>query len=183
MNSVRLIYYLIKKDLTAKGWDELSIAEAMAECQRERLATGADERIICVKEMSYLSQESLQIVAKRLEKKGCKERLKPIFSKVCTGFKFLMPYMSLIAVVLCLLNFLFLVKIQSDIEDIQYRMDNINHSVRNISTHYDNSDVIRAIEAAEKSINGSIDIYGISIEENIDEAEKNIRSEIMIRNH
>lgn len=183
MNTVSLIYDLIKKDLTAKGWDEPSIAEAMTECQRERQAAGADEKTICVKEMSYLSQESLQKVAKQLEKKGIKERVKPIVSKVCTGFKSLMPYMSLIAVVLCLMNFLFLMKIQSDIEDIQYSMDNIHHSVRNISTDYDNSDVIRAIEDAEETINGSIQIYGTSINGNIEETERNIRNEIMIWSH
>ena len=59
-SNVNLIYALIQKDLKAEGWDDVSIAEAIAECQRERQATGADDSTICVKEMSYLSQESLQ---------------------------------------------------------------------------------------------------------------------------
>lgn len=71
-NNVKLIYDLIKNDLKAKGWDEVSIAEAIAECQRERQATGADDNTICVKEMSYLSQESLQKVAEKMDNKKTK---------------------------------------------------------------------------------------------------------------
>lgn len=65
--NVKLIYDLIRKDLKAQGWDDSAIAEAIAESQRERQATGADGNTICVKEMSYLSQESLQIVAKQMD--------------------------------------------------------------------------------------------------------------------
>ena len=71
-NNVKLIYDLIQNDLKAKGWDEVSIAEAIAECQRERQATGADDNTICVKEMSYLSQESLQKVAEKMDNKKTK---------------------------------------------------------------------------------------------------------------
>lgn len=71
-NNVNLIYTLIQNDLKAKGWDEASIAEAIAECQRERQATGADDNTICVKEISYLSQESLQKVAEKMVNKKAK---------------------------------------------------------------------------------------------------------------
>ena len=71
-SNVNLIYALIQKDLKAEGWDEVSIAEAIAECQRERQATGADDNTICVKEMSYLSQESLQKIAEKMDHKKTK---------------------------------------------------------------------------------------------------------------
>lgn len=160
--NVKLIYDLIQKDLKAKGWDNEAIAEAVAESQRERQSTGADDKTICVKEMSYLSEESLQIVATQLNKKGIIERVKPIGDKISTGFKILMPYMSLIAVVLCLINLIYMAKIQSDIKDLQY-------SVENINTDYDNSDVINAIEDAEGNIIGSVE-----------DAESNIRRNLII---
>jgi hypothetical protein len=67
--NVKLIYDLIQKDLKAQGWDDEAIAEAIAESQRERQATGADDKTISVKEMSYLSQESLQLLAKMMNNK------------------------------------------------------------------------------------------------------------------
>ena len=65
-SNVELIYTLILNDLKAKGWTEESIAEAVAECQRERQTTGADDNTLCVKEWSYLSFESLQLIAKKM---------------------------------------------------------------------------------------------------------------------
>ena len=70
--NVKLIYALIQKDLKALGWDEESIAEAIAESQRERHLTGADDNTLCVKEMSYLSQESLQEVVSQMDVKESK---------------------------------------------------------------------------------------------------------------
>ena len=160
--NVKLIYDLIQKDLKAQGWDNEAIAEAIAESQRDRQSTSADDKTICVKEMSYLSEESLQIVATQLNKKGIIERVKPIGDKISTGFKILMPYMSLIAVVLCLINLIYMAKIQSDIKDLQY-------SVENINTDYDNSDIINAIEDAEGNIIGSVE-----------DAESNIRRNLII---
>ena len=93
--NVKLIYDLIQKDLKAQGWDDDAIAEAIAEAQRERQTTGADDKTICVKEMSYLSQESLQTVAKQLNQKNFVERLRPFGEKISTGFKVLMPYIGL----------------------------------------------------------------------------------------
>ncbi|MDY2623061.1 MAG: hypothetical protein SOV62_01015 [Alloprevotella sp.] len=101
-------------------------------------------------------------VATQLNKKGIIERVKPIGDKISTGFKILMPYMSLIAVVLCLINLIYMAKIQSDINDLQY-------SVENINTDYDNSDVINAIEDAEGNIIGSVE-----------DAESNIKRYLII---
>ena len=58
-NNIKLIYNHIQKDLKTQGWNDEAIAEAIAEAQRERQATGADDETICIKEMSYLNQESL----------------------------------------------------------------------------------------------------------------------------
>lgn len=73
--NVRLIYDLIQKDLKAQGWNDEAIAEAIAESQRERQVTGADDNTICVKEMSYLSQKSLQIIAEQMENRKHKTNL------------------------------------------------------------------------------------------------------------
>ena len=66
------------------------------------------------------------------------------------------------AIVLCLINLIYMIKIQSDIKDLQY-------SVENINTDYDNSDVINAIEDAEGNIIGSVE-----------DAESNIRRNLII---
>lgn len=73
--NVKLIYDLIQKDLKARGWDELAITEAIAECERERQKIGADDNTLCVKEMSYLSQESLQKVAQQMDNKKHKTNI------------------------------------------------------------------------------------------------------------
>lgn len=172
-SNVKLIYTLIQKDLKAEGWDDVSIAEAIAECQRERQATNADNKTICVKEMSYLSQESLQIVAKQLNKKSIVEHIKSVGNKISRGFTILMPYMSLIAVVFCIITLIYLAKIQSDIKDLQYSIDNI-------STDYDNSDVINAIENAEGNIIGSVEEAEGNITSTVEEAERDIRRNLII---
>ena len=148
--------------MKAQGWKDEAIADAIAESLRERQTTGADDKTICVKEKSYLSQESLQTVAKQLNQKNFIERIRRIRDKICTGFKVLMPYMSLLAVILCLANLIYMTKLQSDIKDLQY-------SVENINTDYDNSDVINAIEDAESNIIGSVE-----------DAEGNIRRNLII---
>ena len=160
--NVKLIYDLIRKDLKAQGWEDEAIADAIAESLRERQTTGADDKTICVKEKSYLSQESIQTVAQQLNQKNFIERIRPIGDKICTGFKVLMPYMSLLAVILCLANLIYMTKLQSDIKDLQY-------SVENINTDYDNSDVINAIEDAEGNIIGSVE-----------DAESKIRRDLII---
>ena len=114
--NVELIYSLIQKDLKAQGWDDSAIAEAIAESQRERRATGTDDNTICVKEISYLTQKSLLEVTKKMNRKNIAEQIKTTESKIRAGVKVIMPYMSLIAVVLCLINLIYLAKIQSDIK-------------------------------------------------------------------
>lgn len=88
--------------------------------------------------------------------------VKSIGNKIYFGFNIIMPYMSLIAVILGILNLIYLSTIESDIEDLEYRVSRSN-------TDYDNSDVINAIEDAEGNIIGTIE-----------EAEDNIRRNIII---
>ena len=112
-------------------------------------------------------------VATQLNKKGIIERVKPIGDKISTGFKILMPYMSLIAVVLCLINLIYMAKIQSYINDLQYFVENIN-------TDYDNSDVINAIEDAEGNIIGSVEDAEGNIIGSVEDAESNIKRYLII---
>lgn len=70
-----------------------------------------------------------------------------------------MPYMSLIAVVLCLLNLVYIARVESDITEIRDEIYDVRRAVSNISMDYDNSDVIRAIEDAESNIRRNIIIW------------------------
>lgn len=97
------------------------------------------------------------------------QKVKLIIDSISKGFKGLMPYMSLIAVVLCIVNLCLLIKIQLDVRDVQDNVDNVDYTVRNISMDYDNSDVISAIEDAESNIIGSVE-----------DAESNIKNHVMI---
>ena len=74
---VKLIYQLIYLDLKAEGWDEESISEAIAEARRERIATKADDKTLCVKEISYLSTESRYILEGLLEESSSRQDYSP----------------------------------------------------------------------------------------------------------
>ena len=69
-NKIKQLYALIQKDLKAEGWDDDAISEAIAECIKERRATGADEETICVTELSYLSKDSLDLLTKTEDKQS-----------------------------------------------------------------------------------------------------------------
>ncbi len=90
------------------------------------------------------------------------QKAKNIFGKIGKGISVLMPYMSLIAVILCIINLFYISRVQSEIDDLDY-------SIHHISTDYDNSDVINAIEDAEGNINS-----------NIEDAEGNLKRQIII---
>jgi len=160
--NIDFIYNLIRKDLTAQGWTEKDIEEAIAEAIRERKTCKADDKTLCVKELSLLSDESRQILVSRLNENSIKTHILHCGNNVGKVFKILMPYMSLIAVALCLVNLLYLSKLDSDLK----MLDN---SVQSINTDYDDSDVIDAIENAESNIEGSIE-----------EAKDNIRHNLIL---
>lgn len=89
-----------------------------------------------------------------------KINIKSIGNKISSKFKVLMLYMSLIAVILCSINLIYFSKIESDVEDLEYRVIRIN-------TDYDNSDVINAIENAEGNIIRTIEDSEDNIKRNI----------------
>ena len=88
-----------------------------------------------------------------------KNKVKAIIQTGNSVIRMLMPYMSFLAVILCVINFIYMMKIESDIEDV-------HHSVNNISMDYDNSDVIRAVEDAESNIIGSVEDAESNIKRN-----------------
>lgn len=90
------------------------------------------------------------------------QKVKKYLGKIGKGVSYLMPYMSLIAVILCTINLLYISRVQSEIDDLDYAIDHID-------TNYDNSDVINAIEEAEGNVNS-----------NIEDAEDNLRRHIII---
>lgn len=89
--------------------------------------------------------------------------MKNILLKISNVFKALMPYMSLIAVVIGIVNICYIAKVQSDVKRVQSQIRNIPTS------NYDNSDVLDRIEEAESNLQGSIE-----------EAENNIRRDITL---
>ena len=86
--------------------------------------------------------------------------MKNLLLKISNAFKALMPYMSLIAVVIGIVNICYIAKVQSDVKRIQ-------NQIRNIPTSdYDNSDVLYRIEEAESNIQGSIEKAESNIKKN-----------------
>ena len=87
--------------------------------------------------------------------------MKNLLLKISNAFKALMPYMSLIAVVIGIVNICYIAKVQSDVKRIQ-------NQIRSIPTSdYDNSDVLYRIEEAEPNIQGSIEKAESNIKKNI----------------
>jgi len=95
--------------------------------------------------------------------------MKKFFSKVNQFIKLSLPYTALIAVVLGVVNLVLINKAQSDIEYTYSRVDDVESAIENINTEYDNSDVIDNIRQAHNSI-----------VRNIDDAEDNLRRNIII---
>ena len=95
--------------------------------------------------------------------------MKKALSKIGLGIKASTPYMSFLAVLLGLVNLYYLNKVQSDVEYTYNRVDDVESAVNNISTDYDNSDVINSIRQAHNSI-----------VRKIDDAEDNLRRNIII---
>ncbi len=151
--------------------DDETIAEVIAESQREKQVIRADDDTNCAKEVSSLSLESLKRGTKQLNKKVFCKRFNLIVGRIISLFKFLTPYMSYGAVVLCLLNLIYLANIQSDIK-------NLKSSIENLDIDNDNSDVINAIEDAEGNIIGTVEDTEGNIIGTVEDAERKIKSDI-----
>ena len=95
--------------------------------------------------------------------------MKKFLSKIDRVFKMALPYTALLAVILGIVNLIYLNKVQDDVEYTYSRIDDVESAVNNISTDYDNSDVINNIRQAHNSIIRKID-----------DAEDNLRRNIII---
>ena len=102
--------------------------------------------------------------------------MKKFLSKIDQVLKASLPYTALLALIIGVVNIVLISKAQSDISkaqsDIEYtynRVDEVESAVQNISTDYDNSDVISNIRQAHNSI-----------VRHIDDAEDNLRRNIII---
>lgn len=95
--------------------------------------------------------------------------MKTFFSKIHQIIKASLPYTALLALIIGVVNIVLISKAQSDIEYTYNRVDEVESAVQNISTDYDNSDVISNIRQAHNSI-----------VRHIDDAEDNLRRNIII---
>ena len=95
--------------------------------------------------------------------------MKKFFSKIHQIIKASLPYTALLALIIGVVNIFLISKAQSDIEYTYNRVDEVESAVQNISTDYDNSDVISNIRQAHNSI-----------VRHIDDAEDNLRRNIII---
>ena len=95
--------------------------------------------------------------------------MKKIFSKIHQIIKASLPYTALLALIIGVVNIVLISKAQSDIEYTYNRVDEVESAVQNISTDYDNSDVISNIRQAHNSI-----------VRHIDDAEDNLRRNIIL---
>lgn len=95
--------------------------------------------------------------------------MKKFFSKIHQIIKASLPYTALLALIIGVVNIVLISKAQSDIEYTYNRVDEVESAVQNISTDYDNSDVISNIRQAHNSI-----------VRHIDDAEDNLRRNIIL---
>ena len=160
--NIKVVYDFIQKDLREKGWCDDDIAKVIVECRSERQATGIDDRTISMKEKSYLSNKSFRSVMKLIKKSKRQEWLKSIKAKIGIGFALVMPYTSLIAVVLCLINLILLSNIQRDLSDVEHYTRRIYYDYEGVVEGAE-SNIIDAIENAENNIESSIGFAESSI--------------------
>lgn len=95
--------------------------------------------------------------------------MKKFFPKIHQIIKASLPYTALLALIIGVVNIVLISKAQSDIEYTYNRVDEVESAVQNISTDYDNSDVISNIRQAHNSI-----------VRHIDDAEDNLRRNIIL---
>lgn len=90
--------------------------------------------------------------------------------------KKLLPYMSIIAIVLCIANLIYLSMIQSKLNDVSDDIQSLKSSVYNITKRPQLGDEIIIEDPLYPSPNNLQDILN-----RIEKAEKNIRAEIYYR--
>ena len=87
-----------------------------------------------------------------MNRKNIAEQIKTTESKIRAGVKVIMPYMSLIAVVLCLINLIYLAKIQSDIKAAE---ENIINFVELAEIN-----IIDSVEDVESNVSDDLFFWG-----------------------
>ncbi len=95
--------------------------------------------------------------------------MKKFFVKMDSFIKAIMPYTSVIAIIIGVMNLVYIKQAQDDISYVQGQVDDVKDDVKNISTDYDNSDVISTIQRAHSSIIGQIE-----------DSEDNLKRQIII---
>ncbi len=95
--------------------------------------------------------------------------MKKFFVKMDSFIKAIMPYTSVIAIIIGVMNLVYIKQAQDDISYVQGQVDDVKDDVNNISTDYDNSDVISTIQRAHSSIIGQIE-----------DSEDNLKRQIII---
>lgn len=95
--------------------------------------------------------------------------MKELISKIDRLVKVSLPYTALLAVILGIVNMVLICNAQSDIEYTYSRVDEVENAVNNITTDYDNSDVINLIKRSHNDI----------VDE-INSAERKLASDIII---
>ena len=78
--------------------------------------------------------------------------MKKLLTKIDKALKAVLPYTALLAVLLGVVNLIYLKDIQNDVEYTYSRVDDVETAINNISTDYDNSDVINMIKRSHNSI-------------------------------
>lgn len=95
--------------------------------------------------------------------------MKKLLTRIDHVFKAVLPYTAFLAVVLGVVNLIYLKDVQDDVEYTYNRVDDLESAINNISMDYDNSDVIDMIKRSHNSIVNEIN-----------EAERKLSSDIII---
>lgn len=103
--------------------------------------------------------------------KQCRAILPNIGNKISIGFKVLMPYMSFIAVILCVINLIYLSEANSKMEEQSSMIRRNSNSI---------SEVIEVIEGAEYRIENRIHATENNIISHIEEAKKDLSFDIFM---
>lgn len=95
--------------------------------------------------------------------------MKKQLTRIDNVFKAVLPYTAFLAVVLGVVNLIYLKDVHDDVEYTYNRVDDLESAINNISMDYDNSDVINMIKRSHNSIVNEIN-----------EAERKLSSDIII---
>lgn len=93
--------------------------------------------------------------------------MKNFLSKINTFLKSCVPVLLLLAVILGIVNLVYMNKVESDVETVQSEVNSVKREVNNMSTDVDNSEVLNAIDDAESNIEGSVDAAARKIQGSI----------------